>query len=382
MNNLSRILVISFSPLSRDPRVLRQLNSLRKNYHVTVAGYGSPNINVDIEIDIALMTRSNYAKIRDSILMLIGLSRIYYWYYKSDVLEVVSKTKNLKFDMVLSNDFDSLPVALRLAGNKPVFLDAHEFTPDEVDKNLWIFLPIRIYKKWLVKKHISKVEMMSTVSSGIAELYVKNFNVKKPILIPNATDFVDLEPSTNFGKKIRLVHHGLASKSRGIEILINSMGFVKKSIELHLILVGDQIEIERIKNFSKNNSRIFFHEPVSVSDIPRFINQFDLGVFILPPFTSNHKYVLPNKFFEFVQARLGVIIGPSPDMERYVKHFGLGLITDGFTEKDLVKQLDGISFKMVNKFKFASHNAADELCWEKFEYDFLQGIQACLANIK
>jgi hypothetical protein len=158
------------------------------------------------------------------------------------------------------------------------------------------------------------------------------------------------------------------------------MEFANDSIELHFILVGDHREIERIKNYSKKNSRIFFHEPVSISDIPKFLNQFDLGVFVLPPLTSNHVHTLPNKFFEFVQARLGVIIGPSPDMARYVTRFGLGLVTDGFTEKDLVKQLDSINFEMINRFKLASHNAADELCWEKIENVFLLGIRTCLTQ--
>jgi hypothetical protein len=60
--------------------------------------------------------------------------------------------------------------------------------------------------------------------------------------------------------------------------------------------------------------------------------------------------------------------------------FGLGLVTDGFTEKDLVKQLDSINFEMINGFKLASHNAADELCWEKIENVFLLGIRTCLTQ--
>ena len=40
-----------------------------------------------------------------------------------------------------------------------------------------------------------------------------------------------------------------------------------------------------------------------VATIVRTINQFDLGVYLLPPVNFNSAHALPNKFFEFIQAR-------------------------------------------------------------------------------
>ena len=43
-----------------------------------------------------------------------------------------------------------------------------------------------------------------------------------------------------------------------------------------------------------------------------------------PPINFNNKLALPNKLFDYVQARLGVLIGPSPEMVHYVEEYDLG----------------------------------------------------------
>src|SRR5690606_41823663 len=67
---------------------------------------------------------------------------------------------------------------------------------------------------------------------------------------------------------------------------------------------------------------------------------------------------------DFVQARLGLVVGPSPEMARLVRDHGLGAVTDGFTSADLATTLAGITADDVRRWKAASHTAARELCAE------------------
>jgi hypothetical protein len=132
---------------------------------------------------------------------------------------------------------------------------------------------------------------------------------------------------------------------------------------------------------SKDNPNIFFHKPVSFDSIPSFLNQFDIGVYILPPSSTNAFHALPNKFFEFVQARLAVIIGPSPEMAKYVQEYKFGLITNDFCVEDLTMQLMSIDSQTVWEFKEAAHKAARELCWEHHLPDFIAAIEGSLNQI-
>ena len=49
------------------------------------------------------------------------------------------------------------------------------------------------------------------------------------------------------------------------------------------------------------------HPPVTPAELPSSLNAFDVGVYVLPPRTMNHRLMLPNKFFDFVQARLALV---------------------------------------------------------------------------
>ena len=381
-SHLKRILIISFSTLRMDPRVLRQIESIKKNYSVTVIGYGSPNVHVDHEIHVPIYKRNGWEKLRDGFLMLLGLHKIYYWFFNPEYKYVKRVIKDQKFDLIISNDFEALPIALEIAKETPVFLDAHEYTPDEIDNNSLKFYPINKYKKWLVRNYILKAQVISTVSCGIAVKYADNYDVPMPIVLPNMPRFANLIPTVGNKNKIKLVHHGIAHNARGIDILIQSMDFLDDIFELHLVLLGDQLSINYFKEIAKLNSRVFFHEPVETTKIPFFLNQFDIGVHFSQPVSESYRLGLPNKLFEFVQARLGVIVSPSPEMARYVKEYKFGLVSDGFDLKHLVEEIRTLDRAKVQDLKNAAHQSATKLCWETFEPDLLNIISTNLDKSK
>ena len=78
----------------------------------------------------------------------------------------------------------------------------------------------------------------------------------------------------------------------------------------------------------------------------------------------NNRWALPNKFFDYVQARLGVIIGPSPEMARVLTEHGFGAVAAGFTAADLAAVLDGLVPATVAGWKQASDASARALSGE------------------
>lgn len=369
------ILILSFSVLKSDPRVLRQVRELKNSYILTVAGYGSIGIPVDYEIIIEHRERKLLKKMTDGLLMTLGLNYVYYWYLNTDVIQFNKVRTTQKYDLIIANDFDTLPLALGLQKSNPVFLDAHEYTPDEIPRRSVHYFPLRIYKKWLVRRHITKVVRMSTVSNAIGSLYSTTYKIPIPLFIPNAPRYSNIKPQINNNNKIKLVYHGGVGKERGIELLIDSVCELQNKYELHLILTGNNSRIEKIKRSTKYSKSIFFHLPVNTEQIPRFLNQFDIGIFLAQDVSKSEYLCLPNKFFEFIQARLGVIVGTSPEMASYVKKYEIGRVVKGFTKKDLVQELMTLNHASVSRFKMASHHASRELCWETFAPDFRRAIE-------
>ena len=85
---------------------------------------------------------------------------------------------------------------------------------------------------------------------------------------------------------------------------------------------------------------------------------YDVGLFLLPPTNFNYRMALPNKFFEFMQARLAIAIGPSPEMARIVRQFDCGLVADSFDPKELAGLLNACSHEDFDRMKDGADRAA------------------------
>jgi hypothetical protein len=71
--------------------------------------------------------------------------------------------------------------------------------------------------------------------------------------------------------------------------------------------------------------------------------------------------MLPNKFFDFIQARIGVVFGPAVETDRVIEQYGIGVVTEGWSTEDLIATLRGLTEDDVARFKTASEHAAGSL---------------------
>jgi hypothetical protein len=186
--------------------------------------------------------------------------------------------------------------------------------------------------------------------------------------VPNAPPRVAGEPHPTAPDRIRLVHHGLASRSRQIERMIDLISLLDGRFTLDLMLVSSEAGyVDWLRQRAAGNPRIHFREPVPTNQIIASTREYDIGLFLLPPTNLNYRFALPNKFFEFVQARLAVAIGPSPEMARLVHEHQLGVVADDFEPATLAGRLNALDAPTLDRMKQASHRAADRLCWENVQ---------------
>lgn len=106
------------------------------------------------------------------------------------------------------------------------------------------------------------------------------------------------------------------------------------------------------------NRQLRFLPPVAMRDIPRFLNQFDVGLCLLPDSNRNLRWALPNKFFEFAQARLALAISPTVAMARLLREHDLGGVAGDFEPESMARQLSALDAARIAQFKHRSHAAA------------------------
>ncbi|WP_415033111.1 glycosyltransferase [Azonexus sp.] len=361
---MKSVLIISFSVIHSDPRVMRQVRLLENVHRVTVAGYGrAPDANIEFialnKPPTGLLQKGIWAG-----KLLLRAFESYYWRLPQ-VRHAQHRLAQRSFDLIIANDISALPLALELAGNCPVLMDAHEYSPKEFDDKLLWRLLFGPYHHDLCRRYLPRAAAMTTVCQGIADEYEREYRVQCKV-IHNAPLDQKRSPSTVDAECIRLVHHGSAIRSRHLGVMIDMMKYLDARFTLDFMLVEtDAAYMAELRAAAQADSRIRFIEPVAMQDICQRLNEFDVGIYLLPPVNFNHEHALPNKFFEFIQARLAVAIGPSPEMATLLRQYQCGVVAESFDPQALATVIQKLDAAAVSGFKQASNIAAQELNYER-----------------
>ena len=356
-----RILCVSFSPIHADSRVLRQLDVLRQHGDVTTVGYGPLPQGATTHIEVPKGAPSLPQTP-------LGVARLALHLHAAVELTAPGEKAVLQqavdsgpYDLVVANDARALPLAFAAAGDAPVFADMHEWAAQEMATILSWRLLVGPYMDYLCAKYLPRTAAVTTVSSGLARLYLEHYGAETGI-VRSAPAFQDLAPTPVDPTAIRLVHSGIADERRNLPALIEAVERLgdRFTLDLYLVEVPGG-HLAALREQADANPLVTIHAPVPPASLPEVLNQYDLGVFLFPIKTLSQLHHLPNKFFDFVQARLGLVFSPAPEIEAHVEEYGLGLITAGTTADDLVDALRDLTADDVTSFKMAADHAAKAL---------------------
>ncbi|HTF17913.1 MAG TPA: hypothetical protein VK658_07565 [Chryseolinea sp.] len=365
-----KLLVIVLSSFKHDARVRRQVLALKDHYETTVVCFdGEPE--KDFEVIAITPTKLTFLrKAFASVFLLLGLysmaHRILHNYYY-----IVDELAGRNFDVIIANDVETLPIAFRFPASVRVIFDAHEYAPRHFEDKLSWRIFFQGFNTWLCRQYIPRIAGMMTVGKGLAREYEKNFG-RRPVVVMNANVYTDIAASPVRSDLIRLVHHGIATPSRRLELMIEMMRNLDNRFTLDLILLKPGFAssatasyIDNLKQLASNDKRIKVLDPVPITQVVKTVNAYDIGVFLLPPINFNYENTLPNKLFDFIQGRLGVAIGPTPEMAEIVGQYGNGVVAEDFTPISLATKLKPLTASDIATFKSRSAAAARDLNAEK-----------------
>ena len=262
--------------------------------------------------------------------------------------------------MAIADDVEAVPVALELNPIYGVLADLHEYSPRlHDDHELWR-RRIRPWFEWLVRRYVTKASSWSTVSRGIVEEYYRNFGFRAE-LVTNAAPFQAVEPGS-VDSNIRLVHSGTSLRNRQLMVMAEAVECAANNVTLDFYLTPNDPEyLQELKDFAARSSRVVVHDPVPYAELAATLNRYDVGIHVLPPINFNNQLALPNKLFDYVQARLAVVIGPSVEMQYYVDEYELGEVADDFTVAATRAAIERLTVESVTRYKANAHAAAQPL---------------------
>lgn len=375
-SGVKKALVISYSPVGNDARVSKQIRWLesagyrvdvlsRGPEHAEASGHsfriGFPPLPVRLLSYILLPPAARFRAVVARFLPLAELA-------------------DRRYELVVVNDHHLLPWIVEAAPrltNGTVALDLHEIYSGKTVGWLDRLLHQR-YDEWLIDWVTSEVfTTRLTVADGIADIYRDEYEVPRPTVIRNVARYEELEPSRVDPEAVTLVHHGYAAIWRGIDLMLDAALLLEPRFRLVLMVMGDERLMAPLRRHpAVVSGKVEFRDPVPVTDVARTLNEFDLELIFFPPRYRNITHALPNKFFEAVQARLGVVIGHSVEMVPYVRQYGFGVIVDGWSSEALAETINRLSTAEINAMKQAAHQAAEDLSTKREGPRFLAAIGA------
>ena len=272
--------------------------------------------------------------------------------------------KEYNYNLIIVEDIFLLPLATEICNCAKLIFDAREYYPlQNEERFLWRILekPDRIR---LCKMYLPKCDYVITVSPGLAKRYDTEFGTHCIVLrsVPNFKER-DFKPTKT--DKIKIVHHGIANPNRKLEQMIDVMKLLDKRFSFDIYLNGNQSYIDALKKHAHSIKSVRICDPIPYLDLDKMLSSnYDIGFFYNEPLTFNLRHSLPNKFFEFIQARLAVAIGPSPDMAFIVNQYGCGIVASSFTVESMADSMNQLTSDHIDVMKKNADKAAKLLNYE------------------
>ena len=259
--------------------------------------------------------------------------------------------------------------------------DAHEFESQKIGFGRFSKFVISFLEKISSKFIVGFI----TVSESILEMYKQLFpEIPKTLILncPNSENLVlsnKFESLLSLGKgSVMCLYQGGFIPYRGIpELLEASRHSDFKSI--NFIFMGDGgitqagKDLERqIVSMSENHENIHHVKSVPVKELLEYTSSATIGCVLTIDNCLNHKYSLPNKFFEYAMAGLPILVSDLPEMRKLVEKYNCGVICESITPKGIAKGIKKLLEQDLEKLGKNARKMAEDHSWEMQEKKLLR----------
>ncbi|GIU92153.1 MAG: hypothetical protein KatS3mg011_1059 [Acidimicrobiia bacterium] len=258
-------------------------------------------------------------------------------------------------DVVHVHDVHLLGVAARsigrayITGSTPLLVyDAHEYVQglarySSTVRGAWYSLE---------REYIHRADSIITVSPQLADLLQRDHGLaKRPTVILNAPMVEDSQDTPSLRSMLDLaddiplaVYSGGIDQARGVDTLVEALGYIP---DLHLAIVCKEItnyvlELKMIATKGGYADRLHIAPFVQPHHVVPYLSAADVAIHPLSSGPINHEVALPNKLFEYIQARLPVVVSDCRAMAELVQRYGFGEVFRSGDSQSLARALEKV----------------------------------------
>jgi len=363
---VKRITISVINDLVTDQRIQRMIGTLQKEeVEILLIGRELPN-------SLPMQT-SNYGYRR--LKMLFRRGPLFYGFFNIRLFFILLFRKQQ--DLFISNDLDTLLANYLVSRIRktPLLYDSHEYfteVPELTNRR-------RTKKIWerIEQRILPRIKYAITVSDSIASTYNEKYGTpfsvirnvsysRKPLIDPAFHD--------RYSARYKVIYQGALNMGRGLELMIQSMKYISDTM---FIIVGDgdiRMDLQKLVQEMKLVDKVVFPGKLPPRTLHKITSNCDLGISMEEDLGLNYRMALPNKIFDYIQARIPVICSDLPEMRALISSYEIGEVVDSRESNDIAAQIQAILKNEQRRKQWVNNldNAAADLCWEKEEVKLLQ----------
>jgi glycosyltransferase involved in cell wall biosynthesis len=233
---------------------------------------------------------------------------------------------------------------------------------------------------------IDFVDLTIVVGWKIEKWYRNKYHINNIVTVLNCPFYCD-------GKKTRLlrdefnipdhkkivIYQGGLSAGRGLELLIKA--FQNNDDDCYVIIFMGYGELEKlVKKEASLFPRIYYKSAVHPSEIIQYTASADIGISAIENTCLSYHYCLPNKLFEYVMARIPVVVSNLPEMSRVVKGYDIGVVLHKWETSSILKALHRINEMNSVHLNNNLNIAAKKFSWQIQEEAMISAYRKYILN--
>lgn len=404
--------IISYTPASDEPRLLRQAWSYRgAGWNVVVAGYdGASDRPVDwhyLRLDDSwsrtgravrialrgqrLVGRLLYRDLRSVPALAQWGARLtcdgqpHWRRHRREIVRIARANPELRPDLVIAHDPPTCAAAQALAdwAGAPWMIDAHEYGRGQYTHDpAWL-----ADRRWLAialqEHYFRRAGAVTTVCDGIAALLDSEEVMQRPATVIRSVPLAQPQPFRPCGERITVLYHGIVSEDRGLEEAVRSLPMWRPEFSFVIRGSGEARVVDRLHGMARElgvSERLRIEPPVPFGQIVPAANRADIGYFVQGDFSPQKRFTLPNKFFEYVMAGLCLCVADLPEMAALVRRHDMGSLVASTDPVTIAAAINALTRPQIDAAKRAAILASQELAWEREQERLLALTEALLAE--